>query len=112
MKIYFKKGQAFNINENIIEVGTISKLFEMVNFLQSRNNLNCIEIQARPSKKLLNCMLWFNSQDIEILYHWQGGLLENEKAIEILTYTLCGQAIESNLADLQFKTKKLYPLRL
>lgn len=107
MKICFKKGQAFNINENVIEVGTISKLFEMVNFLQSRNKLDCIEIQARPSKKLLNCMLWFDSQDIEVQYHWQGSIIPTEKAIEILTYTLCGQAIESNLAELQFRTKKL-----
>lgn len=107
MKVYFKKGQTFEINENTIEVGTISKLFEMVNFLQSRNKLDCIEISARPSKKLLNCMLWFDSQRIETVYHWQGSIIPTEKAIEVLTYTLCGQAIESNLAELQFKTKKL-----
>lgn len=107
MKIYFKKGQTFEINESTIEVGTISKLFEMVNFLQSRNRLDCIEIQARPSKKLLNCMLWFDSQDIEVWYHWQDEIILTKKAIEVLTCTLCGQAINSNLAELQFKTKKL-----
>lgn len=107
MKVFYKKGQTFEINENTIEVGTISKLFEMVNFLQSRNRLDCIEIQARPSKKLLNCMLWFDSQDIDIMYHWQGGIIPTKKAIEILTCTLCGQAIESNLKELQFKTKKI-----
>lgn len=107
MKVYFKKDLEFNINENTIEVGTSSKLFEMVNFLQSRNKLDCIEIQARPSKKLLNCLLWFDSQDIDIIYHWQGGLLENEKAIACLSHSLCGQAVESNLRELQFKTKKI-----
>lgn len=107
MKVFYKKGQAFDIEENIIEVGTISKLFEMVNFLQSRNKLDCIEISARPSKKLLNCMLWFDSQKIETVYHWQGELLKNKDAISVLIYTLCEQAIDSNLAELQFKTKKL-----
>ena len=107
MKIYFKKDLEFNINENTIEVGTSSKLFEMVNFLQSRNKLDCIEIQARPSKKLLNYLLWFDSQDIEVQYHWQGSVILTKKAIEVLTCTLCGQAIESNLRELQFKTKKL-----
>ena len=107
MKIYFKKDLEFNINGNIIEVGTNSKLFEMVNFLQSRNKLDCIEIQARPSKKLLNYLLWFDSQDIDIIYHWQGRLLKNEQAISVLTYALCGQAIESNLKEIAFKTKKL-----
>ena len=107
MKIYFKKDLEFNIASNIIEVGTISKLFEMVNFLQERNKLDCIEIQSRPSKKLLNYLLWFDSQRIETVYHWQGRLLKNEQAISVLTYALCGQAIESNLKELQFKTKKL-----
>ena len=107
MKVYFKKNLEFNINENIIEVGTSSKLFEMVNFLQSRNKLDCIEISARPSKKLLNYLLWFDSQDIEVQYHWQGSIILTKKAIEVLTCTLCGQAIESNLRELQFKTKKL-----
>lgn len=107
MKVKYEKGKEFSIVENTIEVGTVSKLFEMVNFLQTKNSLDCIEIQSRPSKKLLNILLWFDSQDIEILYHWQGGLLENEKAIEILTYTLCGQAINSNLKEIAFKTKKL-----
>ena len=107
MKVYFKKNLEFNINENIIEVGTSSKLFEMVNFLQSRNKLDCIEISARPSKKLLNYLLWFDSQRIETVYHWQGRLLKNEQAISVLTYALCGQAIESNLKELQFKTKKI-----
>lgn len=107
MKISYKKEQTFEITEDIVKVGTVSKLFEMVNFLQSRNSLDCIEIQARPSKKLLNCMLWFDSQRIETVYHWQGKLLKNEQAISVLTYALCGQAIESNLKELQFKTKKL-----
>lgn len=107
MRIYFEKGQVFNIEENIVKVGTISKLFEMSNFLQSRSKLDCIEIQSRPSKKLLNCMLWFDSQDIDIKYHWQGSIIPTKKAIEVLTYTLCGQAINSNLAELAFKTKKL-----
>ena len=107
MKVKFEKDLEFNINENTIEVGTISKLFEMTNFLQSRNKLDCIEIQAKPNKKLLNCMLWFDSQDIDIIYHWQDRLLKNEQTISVLTYALCGQAIESNLKELQFKTKKL-----
>lgn len=107
MKVYFKKGQTFEINENTIEVGTISKLFEMTNFLQSRNKLDCIEISARPSKKLLNCMLWFDSQDIEVQYHWQGSVIYNARAIEVLTCTLCGQAITANLAEITYKTKKL-----
>lgn len=107
MKVFYKKDLEFNIEKNIVEVGTISKLFEMVNFLQSRNKLDCIEIQARPSKKLLNCMLWFDSQRIETVYHWQGKLLKNEQAISVLTYTLCGQAITANLAEITYKTKKL-----
>lgn len=107
MKVFYKKDLEFNINENTIEVGTISKLFEMVNFLQSRNKLDCIEIQSKPSKKLLNCLLWFDSQNINILYHWQGSLLKNGQAVACLSYNLCGQAIESNLAELQFKTKKI-----
>lgn len=107
MKVYFKKDLEFNINENTIEVGTSSKLFEMVNFLQSRNKLDCIEIQARPSKKLLNYLLWFDSQDIEVRYHWQGSVIYNAQAIEVLTYTLCGQAITANLAEITYKTKKL-----
>lgn len=107
MKIFYKNNQEFNITENTIEVGTSSKLFEMINFLQSRNKLDCIEISARPSKKLLNCLLWFDSQDIEVQYHWQGSIIPTKKAIEVLTCTLCGQAIESNLRELLFKTKKL-----
>ena len=107
MKVKYEKGKEFNIVENTIEVGTSSKLFEMSNFLQSRNKLDCIEIQSRPSKKLLNILLWFDSQDIEVWYHWQGGLLKNKQAINVLTYALCGKAIESNLAELQFKTKKI-----
>lgn len=107
MKIFYKNNQEFNITENTIEVGTSSKLFEMINFLQSRNKLDCIEIQARPNKKLLNYLLWFDSQDIEVQYHWQGSIIPTKKAIEVLTYTLCGQAIESNLRELLFKTKKL-----
>ena len=107
MKVKFEKGQAFEIKENIVEVGTTSKLFEMVNFLQSRNKLDCIEIISRPSKKLLNYLLWFDSQDITIQYHWQGSIIPTKKAIEVLTCTLCGQAINSNLAELAFKTKKL-----
>lgn len=107
MKVYFKKDLEFNINENTIEVGTSSKLFEMVNFLQSRNKLDCIEISARPNKKLLNYLLWFDSQSIKTVYHWQGKLLKNEQAISVLTCTLCGQAITANLAEITYKTKKL-----
>lgn len=108
MKVFYKKDLEFNITEkNVIEVGTVSKLFEMINFLQSRNKLDCIEIISRPSKKLLNCMLWFDSQDIEVQYHWQGDLLENEQAISVLTYALCGQAINNNLAEIAYKTKKI-----
>ena len=107
MKVKYEKGKEFNITENTIEVGTSSKLFEIVNFLQTRNSLDCIEIISRPSKKLLNYLLWFDSQDIEVKYRWQDDLLENEQAIQVLTYVLCGQAIESNLKELQFKTKKL-----
>lgn len=107
MKVKFKKDLEFNINENTIEVGTSSKLFEMINFLQSRNRLDCIEIYARPSKKLLNYLLWFDSQDITIQYHWQGDILKNKQAINVLTYALCGQAINSNLAEIAYKTKKI-----
>lgn len=107
MKVKYEKGKEFSIVENTIEVGTSSKLFEMVNFLQSRNKLDCIEIQARPSKKLLNYLLWFDSQDIEVQYHWQGDLLENGQAIACLSHSLCGQAINSNLKEIAFKTKKL-----
>ena len=108
MKVFYKNKQEFNITEeNVIEVGTIQKLFEMVNFLQSRNKLDCIEIISKPSKKLLNCMLWFDSQNIDMLYHWQGDLLENGQAIACLSHSLCGQAIESNLKEIAFKTKKL-----
>ena len=107
MKVKYEKGKEFSIVENTIEVGTVSKLFEMVNFLQSRNKLDCIEIQAKPSKKLLNCMLWFDSQNIKIIYNWQGGLIKNEQAISVLTYALCGQAITANLAEITYKTKKL-----
>ena len=107
MKVKYEKEQTFDINENIVKVGTISKLFEMTNFLQSRNKLDCIEIQARPSKKLLNYLLWFDSQNIEVWYHWQGSVIHNAQAIEILTCVLCGQAINSNLAEIAYKTKKL-----
>lgn len=107
MKVFYGKGLEFNIDKDTIEVGTISKLFEMTNFLQSRNELESVAFLAHPTKKILNCMLWFDSQNIEVWYYWQGELLRNKDAIQVLTYALCGQAIESNLKELQFKTKKL-----